>query len=170
MPMASPCQWHSRAIVAPMPYIRGKMRCHNCGKKSLANKQALRAHLRFCPRRPNKAEAVKGGAQPARARTRTSRLETSAVASSDEDDEVPLIPDALAFFQAGLEVGTSPQRGFRIAANYVILTANIDDPLSICIRRQWGGSGVDPARPPAEGEGALPIVLGALGPSWSVTS
>jgi len=111
------------------PYNQQEMECRNCGRKRLANKQALRAHLRWCPDRPTKRAA------DVRVENRGyKQLRSEAPQLFVPDTSIPLLdaPGISDFEKTALFIGI-PSRAARVTANYVGFNGNLENPNSI-----WG--------------------------------
>ena len=103
----------------------GLMKCRNCGKKGLANIQAIRAHLRFCPSRPDsQQENVEHPEAERRGRRGTSSIVRY------QDIPVPAVPWVSELESTGIDIGVPP-RVARTTANYLAMNFTLDDPLSM---------------------------------------
>ena len=109
--------WHS----LPCTWGKTGMRCRNCGKKNLANIQSIRAHLRFCPSRPDSQE---------------SDSETSGLSVAEKEwppvpyTAIDLVDGAAKLEQVGLNLGIGP-RAARVVSNYLSYCADLDDVWSM---------------------------------------
>lgn len=97
------------------------MKCRNCGRRNLANIQAVRAHLRFCPNRPDSQE---GGSEDP---------------TSSVDKEWPTVPytaidlvdeRAALLESVALPLGIRPWAA-RVVSNYLAYNADTDDVWSL---------------------------------------
>ena len=101
------------------------MECRHCGKKGLANIQAIRAHLRFCPNRPEKDD---GQQEPHQGKP-TYQGEKHPRADLGQVPQGP-ITWAAEFEIVGVNLGIHP-RTARIVVNYLGYVCDPDDPLSL---------------------------------------
>ncbi len=109
------------------------MKCRNCGKRGLGNIQAVRAHLRFCPKRfesrdvsPARQEA--GGTRAAPEEIKWPPQPYTSIPLSD-------MPGVEELEQTALGIGLPP-RAVRVTANYLSYLCDLDDPLSIWYEMQ----------------------------------
>ena len=116
------------------------MKCFNCKKRGLANIQAIRAHLRFCPNRPDRPqddEEIRD--------TRRAGGATHSSPSTRRAPEVPAyedipsvdIPGVAELERAGIEIIGIDPRSARICANYLGGVTRLDDPLSMWTAMLW---------------------------------
>ena len=115
------------------------MKCRNCGKKNLDNIQAVRAHLRFCPNRPDRRddrEPVEHGMRRQREPDKASHPDRRRELSSDKGwppvpyEAIPLVdnPGAAELEDVALNLGIRP-RVARTVSNYLSYNVDLDDPL-----------------------------------------
>ena len=108
-------------------YNRHEMQCWNCGRKGLANKQSVRAHLRFCPNRysdgSTNAHTGPQGKHGPEAGSRQLFVPY---------ESIPLLnaPGVEGLEEPALAIGI-PSRAARIAANYVGFNGDLNDALSM---------------------------------------
>lgn len=106
------------------------MICDNCGKTGLRNRQAIRAHLRWCPERPNNNNPSGEWIQrpsPTRPLRSSDRLNPRG-----RNQFIPLadIPGAEDLENVGLSIGV-PAKAARITTNYLSHLCNLEDPLGM---------------------------------------